>query len=378
MRDYSRKPYISKTYKDLMRRAPWSAMQEQELRKQSEFEKPYKDQTYNEMQHYDPGFPGISFDSPNWDFPWNTGDPVPEIESGPGSFTRECCSLTDNASEYNVQKGQQYKVYMHKNCWSFDIRNVRLIDDPVVNWDVTDNLTVVSQSNAECIVEVNTDVYGDCDVTATTRSGLTCSNRHQVGECTCGTMAIGYTTLQMGVDEGQNLTVDGSPEGTGCIYTWVIASGGGTIVPETGNSVTYTAPSSNANCTNNPTIQLYVSVPVGSSYLCDSITIAVNASSGVAVGNRYFDSYCHYLGGGVCDCVDKHDTVNCDGTITHQADPVCRTIMSCGLGCFPLGGPDRCLNSSYCRSNQSPEYENWRDGRTSEQIAAGCCPAELM
>ena len=76
--DYGRKPYMAKNYKELLRKTPNKAMWNQEVVKHSEFEKPYKAKTYQGMQHDWPGFPGIP-DMPDWDFPWNTGDPVPVI-----------------------------------------------------------------------------------------------------------------------------------------------------------------------------------------------------------------------------------------------------------------------------------------------------------
>jgi len=92
------------------------------------------------------------------------------------------------------------------------------------------------------------------------------------GMCECGTTAIGYTSQQMEVDEEQELTVE-NPE-DGCLYAWAIASGGGSLSAAVGTSVTYTAPSTNPECANNPVITLTVR-----SVQCDSLEIAVNANA---------------------------------------------------------------------------------------------------
>lgn len=64
---------------------------------------------------------------------------------------------------------------------------------------------------------------------------------------------IGFTSKQMTTNGRQNLTVSG---GCGEPYTWSIGSGRGSLSNSTGTSVTYTAPSSNPNCANNPTIKV--------------------------------------------------------------------------------------------------------------------------
>jgi hypothetical protein len=74
-------------------------------------------------------------------------------------------------------------------------------------------------------------------------------------ECTscegCPAPLIGFSAKQMVVDGEQTLTASG---GMGP-YTWTKVSGGGNL-SGSGTSVTYTAPSSNANCAQNPTIQV--------------------------------------------------------------------------------------------------------------------------
>ena len=68
----------------------------------------------------------------------------------------------------------------------------------------------------------------------------------------CPPPVLGFTSKQMSFGSNQPLTAIG---GTGP-YSWVKVSGGGNLSGSSGTSVTYTAPSSNANCANNPTIRV--------------------------------------------------------------------------------------------------------------------------
>lgn len=88
--------------------------------------------------------------------------------------------------------------------------------------------------------------------------------------CNCDGILIGYTTLAMQKNEQQTLTVQGAVEG--CVYSWDLVSGGGSLDAEEGVSVVYTAPATNPNCENNAIIALSVN-----GEFCDEIPISVNA-----------------------------------------------------------------------------------------------------
>jgi len=75
---------------------------------------------------------------------------------------------------------------------------------------------------------------------------------------------------------------------TGLIYTWSIESGGGSLSATTGQQVTYTAPDSNPNGENNPTIKL--SVEDGGEVVSDTLSISVNAYTGAEVAYVIVDS----------------------------------------------------------------------------------------
>jgi len=192
----------------------------------------------------------------------------------------------------------------------------------------------------------------------------------------------------MSVNGNQSLAANG---GMGP-YTWIKASGGGSLSGGSGTSVAYTAPSSNQNCANNPTIRL-----TDSCGRTNDLKLAVNASNNLDVAEEvkwtfsYPEPYCQWR---VTD-----DRWNCDGSafILNQACGGSSCIPgSCGEkdggscsdhvfnceGCLvhwnPATGEQTCGPPcgavSFCWGNV-PSIAGWYDKRTPEQLAAGCCPA---
>ena len=232
---------------------------------------------------------------------------------------------------------------------------------------------------------------------------------------TC-TGSIGYTTLQMQVSGTQTLIVVNPTSGE--TYYWAASSGS---IDATGLSVTYTAPSSNANCTNNPTITL----TCGGSTI-GTLTIAVRANS--------FDSnkaaYYVTQGGGPgtpigdptnpsfilrdCEYGIYLVPVRCDGSTPRMwdmpmcghdyANPYTGSCPHCAVlkhdqdppGCWGNWTFDRVTDMAYAeimcasagsKSTTSPRYSNLPcncaigsvyDVRDATQIASGCCPAGLL
>ena len=73
--NYGRKPYLSKSYSEMMRRTPLRATFDQALQKKSQFEKPYlEEDEYPEMQHWTPRFPPPYWGEPG--DPWEFIEPV--------------------------------------------------------------------------------------------------------------------------------------------------------------------------------------------------------------------------------------------------------------------------------------------------------------
>lgn len=78
MKDFSRKPYLSKSYRDMMDKTPNAQMWSQVIEAQSEFEKPYLHAPgdYQVMQYLHPPAPSISFDVPDFDFSFDVYNPA--------------------------------------------------------------------------------------------------------------------------------------------------------------------------------------------------------------------------------------------------------------------------------------------------------------
>ena len=173
---------------------------------------------------------------------------------------------------------------------------------------------------------------------------------------------IGYTTLQMEVDEEQTLEalVDGElDENMG--YKWAIFSGGGSLSSEEGNSVTYTAPSSNANCDENPTITLSCDDEV-----IDSITIALNEWIGNEVA---------YIDHEPC-IICSEQTGDCVGCY-HLDWASLRLFYTCNstfIKDFCCWWED--ADEAYCILECNPGFIN--DRRTQAMKDGGCCPEALI
>jgi hypothetical protein len=200
-------------------------------------------------------------------------------------------------------------------------------------------------------------------------------------DCICSGAYIQYTTLQMQKNEEQTLVVRGDRN---CLYTWAITSGGGSFEYYTtdnkhaiGAEVTYIAPSSNASCSDNPTITLYCN-----GAFANSITIAVNAVTGT--NTAYFkatdrgcwikpsnpvETLCgvyinlYYCNGSLNPNLFSN---NCSQTASHSGGcDACRNASvapRCGMG-------DRTINEILALPN---------DWRTPGMIANGCCPYQLL
>ena len=193
---------------------------------------------------------------------------------------------------------------------------------------------------------------------------------------------IGYTTLQMSVGDSQTLIVTGSSGGT---YGWAASSGS---IDATGLSVTYTAPSSNANCSSNPTITLTCGGNV-----VDTLQISINAYTNM--GRAAFRQIC--TGG------PAYNTTNCDNQGEYPICYVSFRVYDClgrdmrALNGYPdetcsiamsvaqQGGPDSCINSACADVDPgTPGCScGWSEGviydvRTSDMIVGGCCPIDLL
>lgn len=215
------------------------------------------------------------------------------------------------------------------------------------------------------------------NVTSTTKSGETCvSHGTQRQNCLnpCGEMSIGYTSAQMMTGTSQTLTVqNGDPHS---VYRYEL-SGGGTL-KDTGNeTMQYTAPDTNPNCENNPTITVR---DKRTGAVCARLKISVSSASvsGSAyrilyVSDSLFQSPCRVGYSG--DCGDLwwswwYWTYDCQGAGT-PSSPTASVFCWQNIGPCPPGVTCWSNASSIC--NQDPI-----DLRTEEQKQQGCCPSAIM
>lgn len=188
--------------------------------------------------------------------------------------------------------------------------------------------------------------------------------------CNCDGV-IGYTTLEMQVNEQQTLTVAGESLVI-CDYseyTWEIITGSGTLSPASGQSIVYTAPATNSNCTNNPTIAL----KCGWFTTVDTITIAVNEVTANTIA-YWTSTGCGYEDSASCDADPcpptrwccRYYKWDCSGTATGDGEP------GAGRSCiWRYGDNASCMSAYQCRSIGP------HDVRTEQQKLDGCCPGSL-
>jgi hypothetical protein len=219
-------------------------------------------------------------------------------------------------------------------------------------------------------------------------TGISDPDWKTIGTCniTLGTepcsavISIGFTTQQMSANDTQDLHIhDGGTNICGIQdFTWEVTSGGGSI----NVNGTYTAPSSNENCTNNPTISLLCN-----GTMIDTLDIAINSVSGggaayVAVSTATSPTQCHSDGNpdySVGDCGSyNRSRYRCDGVYVNAYD-----LTNCGgsIGCWTggeFGNPDCCTNFMVTCTPFGDCEPATVDLRTESQLLAGCCPEALL
>jgi len=192
--------------------------------------------------------------------------------------------------------------------------------------------------------------------------------------CEDGTCAIAYTSQGMSVDEEQTLSVTAPADK--CTYFWAITAGGGSLSAASGNSVTYTAPSSNAGCANNATVTL---TTLGN--VCDSLSIAIssagwsncdeaiiyNCVTDVPFSSLWKCCFWEF------DCYGVRATATCDNSWSYcdRCAPGTSGVdgMRSDVSSTQQGAIDHCALS----------YKGGTtDQRTAGDIANGCCPPQLL
>jgi hypothetical protein len=193
--------------------------------------------------------------------------------------------------------------------------------------------------------------------------------------------SITYTTQQMSVGEQQSLGIDKYEGqcGTGASWLWEILSGGGSLSDPTSSSgCTYTAPASNANCEQNPTIALSCDGVV-----MDTLDIAVNAAgSGAWAFRTWTGKRCQQVAYWLVNVYITNTVYDCSGAVV---------FGPCEAGAQLSDHPNtvtcedawnRIWIAAACGANADTfnnlEASSPVDLRTSAQKAAGCCPLQLL
>ncbi len=351
-------------YQHKMRVIPMTFIDRERLAKHSELLKPY----------YNPGnYQGMEYQAPPMP-PWTPPNFPPEPPlTPPGEPPSDCkvgyrlsgildgwlrCLDEDNCVGYIFTCAHKLISVQCLNC-----RIDRI--EPLPGDEV---LVVICSDENEITVDywVNEGEQGnenhkftksrECVCEDADEACITCDN--------CTALSIGYTTQQMSCDGSQLLTATG---GAGC-YEWSLTGGGGALSAATGKTTTYTAPSSNANCANNPTIQL--------KDYCGTVAtlkIAVNCADLICANEAmvfcFVDTEAPV---GLGYCVARY---YCDGS---------KMPEDCGSSSV------YCQEQGYTSADYvTSEWQNccgtyglptcgFNDVRSAALKTAGCCPAQLL
>jgi len=210
--------------------------------------------------------------------------------------------------------------------------------------------------------------------------------------CACAddVITMTYTTQSMQVDEEQNLGIANYGNRKANCFSWEISSGGGSLSDAKGFTTTYTAPATNSECGDNPTIAL----------LCDgaeidTLEIAINGY--VPGGRAYtYSSPCYPNKRGCAQCTDPgHDgpsyhcwwgrEYDCNGgvrsgnewyTTPWAGADIQSHVCGGGSGGCGLGvGSCECIGNSRDNYGIYPEaFDAYRDWRTGAMKTGSCCP----
>ncbi len=179
---------------------------------------------------------------------------------------------------------------------------------------------------------------------------------------------------------------------TGNTYTWTIESGGGSLSDTIGERVTYTAPSSNPDCMNSPTIR--VSCCDNSS---DTLNVGFNCLHNEAIAYEIWEflrenSSCAQTAceghsnwwHTYCDRIYRLNQYDCNG-VYKSWDWSCSgdgwTCLSSGCDYATACAAADMKTRTICIAGTSPgkdEVGVYYDVRSAEQKLNGCCPEALL
>lgn len=361
--DFGRRLYAANlSYSEAMKQTTQKYMDSMMLIKQSEFEKPYREDDYNTMEY--------SFEPPN----------PPEYPPGPGWPDPDCTPKGDavgggsHLCEDGISCGQWIFTCAHRIISFEVVQDFGWIES--INYGENDTVTVTvcwneNDRDAGRKIGPKAILANGKNVISTVDFGTCCPTTKACnGKCNgCPAPTIGYTSQQMSCGGTQTLTHTGG--GAGGKYTWAVDFG--TLSTPIGASVIYTAPAANAGCAYNPTITLTDCCGhQGTLKLGVSCVVWVQAAIRVFVFNPNGDPGCVYHYAKYIDCSGNEGTgVFCcrDGC----GNPDCNTINCCG-------NPDVCGKPLPCSDVRLGFDCSTRvvDIRTQPMKDAGCCPVQLL
>ena len=370
MSNYSNEqPYLFKDYADMR-----SNLSDRDIynpsspqRGESEFKKPYLANEYPESENlYTP--PGGFRPNPPWVPPGPGGDCKPTGDAVGGGL--DLCDSSQDCGQWVYHCAHKITSF---TAVGGKIKSVRY------------------QSNDTAVVTACWEKKkGKLTISGGLANGNSIDTSFDKEECckeTDGKPVISYTTQQMSLNETQNLSVSG---GSGGPYNWAVTSAGsdsGTLSITVGDTATYTAPSSNADCLNNPTI--YVTDKCGN---VGVLEIAINAwtATAAAFWHTYFE-------GSGCSMIIRPSIGNCAGVDTPVGggyfcatccllSGICRAKTHHYAACDVMD-PTPCTEAALiaaCKGMDFPYCNSlycdpgFYDNRTSQEKAGGCCPWQLL
>jgi len=367
------------------------------IKKESEFVKPYLNDSYEEMEY---GFiPPPDFTQFNPltfpDFPWAT----PQLPDGyytvdSGGYYKFFCPCDpcwcpgqtlyfDSKCTYRVVGVSYPHPRWIPDGFSVGIKGQTLVVVAPSDAKDSDHVTIDINMRTPSVTRENEFVYGshyDIEV-------YKCSPSSRC--CDCG-VTIGYTTQTMQVDEAQDLIITGG--GSVSCYSWEVTSGVGELSDAIGLTTTYTAPSTNAEC-DNPTISLSCNGEV-----IDTLKIAVNANTSTTTAYKTIGSCISdkegCLGGCSKDKYPSHTDARCVVQNWYRCDGVLKTsveVYGYRAGtqtywnfCTPVSAAGFTNTIPTCDGllavplSGHSGYNSIDDVRTAAMITAGCCPGDLL
>lgn len=286
MKDYGRKPYISKDYSKMMKNTTDKQVFDQVVLKHSEMKKPYQNDTYEEMEHF---FPTI-YGGGDYPIPWFNFD--------------------DDGFDYHWMKMEDIND-KKKICDSLWGKGWKGIDDYIA---------------AGCPVQY---VYPPCDIT--------------------------FTSNQMSGSSSQTLTACSECE----FVDWEL-TGGGSLSTSMGGQTEYTAPATNPDCADNPTITAR----------CNGIVVAqIKIAVNIVTASPAIINCCSWQNIPPSYWYQCHQYISCSGEVGGNVG-YCSGNNSCNTGKASFMAYNKCSNSGL--------LEGINDVRSVAQKAAGCCPAQLL